>query len=73
MKIYMRKRKPGIYGQWFTVRGLDERGIECWFLIYYDQAKNYAQAVRFWNRTWGQKCKAFYLENAEPFDNFLAN
>jgi len=72
MKIQMSKRKGGIYAQWFEVFGLNEKGQECWFLIYHNQAKNYAQAVRFWKATWGKKCKAFYLRNAEPFDDRLA-
>ena len=69
MKIKMSKRKGGIYAQWFEVFGLNAKGEECWFLIYQNQAKNYAQAVRFWNEKWGKNCKAFYLRNAEPFDN----
>ena len=69
MKIIMKKRKGGIYAQWFEVFGLDAKGRECWFLIYYNQAKNYTQAVRFWNETWGKTCKAFYLRNAQPFNN----
>lgn len=72
MKIQMSKRKCGIYAQWFEVFGLNEKGQECCFLIYYNQAKNYAQAVRFWKATWGKKCKAFCLRNAEPFDDRLA-
>ena len=72
MKIQMSKRKCGIYAQWFEVSGLNEKGQECWFLIYHNQAKNYAQAVRFWKATWGKKCKAFYLQNAEPFNDILA-
>ena len=67
----MTKRKSGIYAQWYHILGLDERGNKCSFLIYPQQAKNYAQAVRFWNATWGKTCKAFYLVNAEPFDNNL--
>jgi hypothetical protein len=72
MKIQMSKRKGGIYAQWFEVYGLNEKGKHCWFLIYPDQARNYAQAVRFWRKGWGDKCKAFYLRNAEPFDNTSA-
>ena len=71
MKILMNKRKPGIYAQWFEVFGLNEKRQECWFLIYSEQAKNYSQAVKFWKNTWGKDCKAFYLRNAEPFDNNL--
>lgn len=66
MKIQMSKRKDGIYAQYFEVFGLNENGKKCWFIIYPDQAKNYAQAVRFWKDTWGRKCKAFYLRNAKP-------
>lgn len=70
----MEKRQPGIYAQWFVVFGVNENGRECKFLIYRNQAKNYAQAVRFWNETWGKKAEALYLKNADPFDNksFLA-
>ena len=71
MKIQMTKRKAGIYAQWFEVFGLNEKGQECCFLIRHHQAKNYAQAVRYWKKTWGKKCKAFYLRNAEPFDDRL--
>jgi hypothetical protein len=72
MKIQMSKRKSGIYAQWFEVLGLNEKGQKCSFLIYYNQAKNYAQAVRFWEITWGKKCKAFLLKNAEPYNNNLS-
>jgi len=72
MKIYMSKRKPGIYAQWFEVFGINEKGKECRFLIYANQAKTYPQAVRFWNKTWGKTCKAFYLRNATPYANILA-
>lgn len=68
MKIIMEKRKPGIYAQLFEVVGVNEKGSKCLFLIFADQAKNYAEAVRFWNKTWGKKCKALYLINAEPFN-----
>ena len=71
MKIQMSKRKGGIYAQRFEVFGLNEKGQKCWFLIYHNQAKNYAQAVRFWEANWGKKCKAFYLRNAEPLDDRL--
>lgn len=67
MKILMTKRKPGIYAQWFEVIGINENGKPCCFLIYSEQAKNYAQAVRFWKKTWGKKCKALFLRNAEPY------
>lgn len=67
MRIEMNKRKGGIYAQWFVVFGINEKGMECCFLIYRNQAKNYAQAVRFWNETWGKNCRAFYLRNAEPY------
>jgi hypothetical protein len=66
MEIQMSKFKPGIYAQRYVVLGEDEKGRICHFMIYRDQAKNYAQAVRFWNRAWGKKCKAFVLRNAEP-------
>lgn len=73
MKIIMEKRKGGIYAQWFEVFGLNEKGKECRFLIYYHQAKNYTQAVKFWKEKWGKNCKAFYLQNAEPFnENYFA-
>lgn len=68
MKIIMTKRKGGFYAQWFNVFGLNEKGENCTFAIYYHQAKNYAQAVRFWNKHWGKKCKAFFLVNAEPYN-----
>ena len=72
MKILMAKRKKGVYAQWFEVIGINEKGKQCCFLIYSDQARNYAQAVRFWNQTWGEKCKALYLRNAEPYPASIA-
>lgn len=71
MKIKMEKRKGGIYAQWFEVFGLNEKGQPCWFLIYYHQAKNYAQAVRFWKKVWGKQNQAIFLRNAEPMDDTL--
>jgi len=69
----MEKRKGGIYAQWFEVFGLNEKGQECWFLIYRNQAKNYAQAVKFWKKTWGGRNgnKSFVLRKANPFDESL--
>lgn len=49
----MEKRKPGIYAQWYEVFAEPKEGDRHVFLIFADQAKNYAQAVRFWNKTWG--------------------
>jgi hypothetical protein len=72
MKIIMTKRKPGIYSQAYMVMGLDSKGIETTFLIGFEHAKNYAQAVRFWKKTWGNKCKAFYLKNTEPLGDSLS-
>jgi len=72
MKIHMSKRKSGIYAQWYVVIGLNPLGERCNFLIFYHQANTYAQAVKFWNKTWGEKCKAFYLINAEPFSDSMA-
>ena len=75
MKIIMTKRKPGIYAQWFTIDGLNKNGNFCTYLIYWDQAKTYAQAIRFWNKQWGQYGdKAFILRNSDPFNenSFLA-
>lgn len=69
----MTKRKGGIYAQWYEVYGINEKGKETIFLIYPKQAKNYAQAVKFWKEKWGKnKCKATCLKNAEPFGNALA-
>ncbi len=68
----MNKRKKGIYGQWFEVLGINEKGDKTWFLIYYNQAKTYPQAVKFWNETWGKKCKALLLRNSHPFNETLA-
>ena len=72
MKIEMRKRKPGIYAHWFVVEGLS-KGKRTTYLIYAKQAKNYAQAVIFWNKTWGsgEGNKAFVLRNAEPYHHEL--
>lgn len=67
MKIIMTKREAGIYAQWYEVRGLNADGYPCWFLIYKSQARTYPQAVRYWNRVYGKKCKAFYLRNSSPF------
>lgn len=71
MKIQMEKRKPGIYAQWFEVVGYNEFNRKVTFIIYKDQAANYAQAVRFWKKAWGHKCKAILLRNAEPYSNLL--
>lgn len=68
----MEKRKPGIYCQWFEVDGMNKNGRRCKFIIYYHQAKNYAQAVRFWRKTWGDACTAFALYNATPAPEGLA-
>jgi len=69
MKIEMQKRKAGIYAQWFSIDGLSG-GKRTTYLIYANQAKTYAQAVRFWNKTWGGRNgnKAFVLRNAEPYN-----
>ena len=72
MKIQMTKRKPGIYAQWFEVIGINENGQNCCFLIYHSQAKNYAQAVRFWTKMWGSKYNAILLRNADPLDISMA-
>ena len=68
----MQKRKAGIYIQWFIIEGLSG-GKRTTYSIYANQAKNYAQAVRFWNKTWGGRNgnKAFILRNAEPYDQSL--
>ncbi len=71
MKIQMQKFKPGIYAQRYVVSGKDEKGRNCDFVIYHHQAKNYAQAVGFWNKTWGKRCRAFLLRNAEPYSHEL--
>lgn len=68
----MTKSKQGLYAQWFTVIGYNKRGNICHFLIYANQAKTYAQAVKFWNKTWGSTCKALVLRNAEPYSDCLA-
>lgn len=73
MKIVMTKRKSGLYAQWYVVRGLDARGELCDFLIFSNQAKNYAQAVRFWEKMWGKTCTAFSLHNADPFSDHILN
>jgi len=72
MKIQMSKRKPGIYSNWYVVYGLDEKNKECFFIINHNQAKNYAQAIRFWNKIWGAKNKAFSIRNSEPYDTWLS-
>ena len=68
----MEKRKRGVYAQYFEIFGLDERGRECWFLIDSDQAKNYPQAINFFKKTWGNRCKAFFLRNAQPMGKISA-
>lgn len=72
MKIIMSKRKSGIYAQWFEIFGINDKGEKCWFLIYYNQAKNYAQAIRFYNKNWGKRYQAIFLRNAEPIDEKFA-
>lgn len=72
MKIIMTKRKNGIYSQWYEVFGIDEKGDECWYLIFQEQANTYAKAVKYWNEKWGKNNKAIYLRNAEPYNNQLA-
>lgn len=69
----MQKRKPGIYAQWFVIKGLNN-GQPTTYLIFPHQAKTYAQAVRFWRKTWGNnpRNKAFVLKNAEPFNESIS-
>jgi len=72
MKIIMEKRKSGIYAQWYNIVGINLKGKRCYYLIYPNQAKTYAQAVRFFNKVWGSKGHiGLELSNAEPFDNNL--
>jgi hypothetical protein len=71
MIIKKSKRKPGIYSQWFAVEGLNEKGQQTTFLIGYNQAKTYKKAVEFWNKNWGNKCKAFVLRNCEPINDCI--
>lgn len=72
MVIRMSKRKKGIYAQWFVVDGLNKKRQQCTFLISFNQAKNYAQAVRFFNETWGIKgCVGIVLRNTEPASDSL--
>ena len=71
MEIRKSRRKPGVYAQWYEVFGKNSKGETCWFLIYKNQAKTYNQAVKFWNKTWGHNSKAFFIRNAQPFDNTL--
>ena len=69
----MEKRKGGIYAQWFEIVGF-KNGRKTTFIIYRSQASNYAQAVRFFNETWGHlKMKCLTLRNAEPYnmDNLM--
>jgi len=70
MKILMSKRKPGMYCDWYIIEGLRD-GHRCLFLISWEQASNYAQAVRYWKRTWGKKYKAILLRNSEPMSDNL--
>lgn len=73
MKIVMEKRKPGIYAQWYNILGRNLRGQLCHYLIYPNQAKTYAQAVRFFNETWGKNGHiAYELRNSEPFEDILS-
>ena len=67
MRIKMQKHEPGIYGQWYVVESLDKNGCLCYCLIFPDQAKTYAQAVRFWREKWGKDHTAIELRNAKPF------
>ena len=72
MKIIMEKRKGGIYAQWYNIVGINLEGKTCNYLIYKNQAKTYAQAVRFFNKVWGSKGYiGLELSNAEPFDDSL--
>lgn len=70
MKIVMEKRKGGIYAQWYTVLGINPQGRRVNYLIYPQQAKTYAQAVRFFNEAWGKNGHTgLVLRNSEPYSN----
>ncbi len=64
----MTKRKRGIYSHWFEVLGFDMHGQETVFLIRYFHAKTYAQAIEYWNKTFGKYNKAELLRNANPYN-----
>jgi hypothetical protein len=70
MRIKRTKRKSGCYAQWFTVVGINERGQNCYFHIMKEQGDTYKKAIDFWNKTWGKNCKAFYIQNSEPFNDY---
>jgi len=70
MKIVMEKRKGGIYAQWYTIEGRNPKGNRVSYLIYPQQAKTYAQAVQFFNKTWGKDGHiGLVLRNSEPYSN----
>lgn len=72
----MEKRKGGIYAQWYVIVGYNKHNkhnILTNFLIYFNQAKTYPQAVKYWKEHWGKNgCRALYLRNAEPFDSNIS-
>jgi hypothetical protein len=67
MRILMQKRKKGIYSSWYTIEGIDLHGGKIQRQIYPSEARNYAQAIRFWksknNFDW---VKATLLRNSSP-------
>lgn len=63
----MTKRKRGLYCHWFEILGLDNRGNETVFIIPLT-CKTYAQAIKYWNKTWGKSCKAKLLRNSKPIN-----
>ena len=70
MKIIMTKRKPGIYGfEWFIIEGVINNKYSN-FLISWNQAKTYAQAIRFFKQKWPE-AKGLTLRNAEPLSGTL--
>lgn len=72
MRIEMTKRKGGFYTHSFEILGTDEYGRATTFIIPHS-CKTYAQAIKYWAKIWGKKCKAELLRNSKPFDNRIAH
>lgn len=67
----MSKRKPGIYGfNWFVIRGIMNNKVQD-FIISWNQAKTYPQAIQFFHKHWPE-AKGYLLFNAEPFPDTIA-
>ena len=67
MRILMQKRKKGFYCSWYSVEYITKDGFKGIFNIYPSQARNYAQAIRFWKFNFNDTTrKGILLKNSDP-------